>query len=140
MPINWLDAKPPLRRLPQHPIAGAETMKTTARLSAFLAFVLVGAFVAAYRSHGAAIDAYLHTSHLHVMDWALLLFGSLAVAGITYKLLTQPETFDWRGGVWLIVGAFMIYAALGDNASFKEAACQILNSHHGYKSSSPCYQ
>jgi hypothetical protein len=113
-------------------------MSITARLLAFLAAVLVGAFVTAYKYHGAAIDAWLHTSHLHVMDWVLLLFGSLIVGALAYSLLTQPDNFDWRGGFWLVMGAFMIYAALGNNASLKETACRVLSSRH-HNWSSPCY-
>jgi hypothetical protein len=112
-------------------------MSTTARLLAFLAAFLVAVFATAYRYHGATIDGYLHTSHLHVMDWVLLLFGSGVVGSLAYSLLMQPDTFDWRGSFGLIVGGFMIYAALGNNPSLKEAACQFLSSHRNW--SSPCY-
>jgi hypothetical protein len=118
--------------------AGAEKMNTTARLASFLAALLVGLFVAAYRYHGATIDAYLHTSHLHVMDWVLLIFGSLCVGGLTYNFLTQPDAFDWRGGLWLIIGGAMIYAALGGNPWLKEETCQMLSSRHHYYDH-PCY-
>lgn len=57
-------------------------MSATAKVLAFLAAFVVGAFATAYRYHGAAIDAYLHTSHLHVQDWVLLIFGSLCVGGL----------------------------------------------------------
>lgn len=113
-------------------------MSTTARLSAFLAAALVGIFAAAYRHHGVAIDAYLHTSHLHVMDWVLLLFGSLLMGGLAYGFWTQPDTFDWRWSFWFVIGGFMIYAALGNNASLKETACQILSGRHS-NGSTPCY-
>ena len=115
-------------------------MNTTAQLLAFLAAFAVGVFEIAYRHHEATIDAYLHTSHLHVTDWVLLLFGSLFVGGLTYSLLTQPDTFDWRGIFWLFIGGFMVYAALGHDPGLKEAACQILNSRHHGPWTSPCYQ
>ena len=119
-------------------IARAETMSTTARLLAFLAAFLVAVFAEAYRYHGATIDAYLHTSHLHVIDWVLLFFGSLVVGGLTYSFWTQPDNFDWRGSFWLIVGGVMIYAALGNNPALKEAACRMLSSRH-HNWSTPCY-
>jgi hypothetical protein len=109
---------------------GAEKMNTTARSASFLAAVLVGLFVTAYKYHGATIDAYLHTSHLHVMDWVLLIFGSLCVGGLTYNFWTQPDAFDWRGGFWLVIGAAMIYAALGGSPWLKEETCQMLASRH----------
>ena len=113
-------------------------MNTTARLASFLAVVLLGLFVTAYKYHGTTIDAYLHTSHLHVMDWVLLIFGSLCVIGLTYNFVTQPDAFDWRGGFWLIIGGVMIYAALGGSPWLKEQACQMLSSrHHHYDR--PCY-
>jgi hypothetical protein len=90
-------------------------MSTTARLLAFLAAFLVAVFAMAYRHHGVTIDAYLHTSHLHVTDWVLLLFGSLILGGLIYCLVTQPDTFDWRGGFWLVASGFTIYAVLGNN-------------------------
>ena len=113
-------------------------MSTTARLLAFLAAFLVAVFAMAYRHHAATIDAYLHTSHLHVTDWVLLLFGSLILGGLIYCLVTQPDTFDWRGGFWLVMGGVMIYAALGNNLVLKEAACQMLSSRH-HNWSTPCY-
>ena len=73
-----------------------------------LAGLLLAIFVDAYRYHGAAIDAYLHTSHLHVMDGVLLIFGSACVGGLTYSLFTQPDTFDGRGIFWLIIGGVMV--------------------------------
>jgi hypothetical protein len=112
-------------------------MSTTARLLAFLAAFLVAVFAMAYRHHGATIDAYLHTSHLHVTDWVLLLFGSFILGGLIYGLATQPDTFDWRGIFWLIMSAFMIYAALGNNPSLKEAACAMFVKRHY---TPPCYQ
>ena len=114
-------------------------MNTAAKLSAFFAAFLVGIFVVAYRHHGAAIDAYLHTSDLHATDWVLLVFGSLFVGGLTYSFVTQPDTCDWRGGFWFVISAFMICAALGNNPSSKEAACRLLNSRH-HVWTSPCYQ
>jgi hypothetical protein len=111
---------------------------TVMRLSVGLAALLVGCFTTAYRYHGAAIDAYLHTSHLHVMDWVLLLFGSLfCVGSLPYQLWTQPDTIDWRGAFWFVVGAFMIYAALGNNPTLKEAACRIFS--HPRVHTQPCY-
>jgi len=112
-------------------------MSTTARLLAFLAAFLVAVFAMAYRHHGVTIDAYLHTSHLHVTDWVLLLFGSFITGGAIYGLVTQPDTFDWRGIFWLIMGAFMICAALGNNPSLKEAACALFVKRHY---TPPCYQ
>jgi hypothetical protein len=113
-------------------------MSTTARLSALLAAFLVGVFVEAYRYHGPTIDAYLHTSHLHVMDWMLLLIGSLIPGRLIYDLVTQPDTLDWRRAYWFVASTFMIYAALGNNATLKEVACNIFSSHP-YHSSQPCY-
>jgi hypothetical protein len=113
-------------------------MSTTARLSALLAAFLVGLFVEAYRYHGPAIDAYLHTSHLHVMDWMLLLIGSLILGRLIYDLVMQPDTLDWRRAYWLVASAFMIYAALGNTTALKEVACNIFSSHP-YHSSQPCY-
>lgn len=113
-------------------------MNATAKLASFVAALLIGLFVTAYKYHGAAIDAYLHTSHLHVMDWVLLMFGSLCVGCLTYSLFTQPDAFDWRGYFWLIVGGTMIYAALAGSPWLKEQTCQILSSrHHHYEQ--PCY-
>ena len=62
-------------------------MNATAKLWAFLAAFLVGSFATAYKYHGATIDAYLHTSHLHVQDWLLLMFGSL---GTPQNLAVRP--------------------------------------------------
>ena len=115
-------------------------MNTTAKLSAFFAALLVGVFATTYRYHGATIDAYLNTSHLHVTDWLLLIFGSLFVGCVAYRFLQQPDTLDWPGGFWFIMGGVMIYAALGHDPGLKEAACQILNSRHHGVWSSPCYQ
>lgn len=113
-------------------------MSTTARLVSFLAALLLGFFVTAYRYHGATIDAYLHTSHLHVMDWVLLGFGSLCVGCLSYSFWTQPDAFDWRGGFWLVMGGVMIYAALGGSPWLKEEACQMLGSRHSHYDH-PCY-
>jgi hypothetical protein len=136
-----LDAKASVEKSSTtHDHAGAEEMNTTAKLSAFLAGLLVGIFATAYKYHGATIDAYLHTSHLHVTDWLLLIFGSLFVGGVAYSFLQQPDTFDWRGSFWFIMGGVMIYAALGGDPGLKEAACQILNNRHHGVWSSPCYQ
>jgi hypothetical protein len=118
--------------------AGAGKMGITARLVAFLAAFLVGTFVIADRHHGAAIDAYLHTGHLHVMDWVLLIFGSLCVVCLTYSFWMQPDDFDWRGGFWLVVGGVMIYAALGGDPWLKEGACRMLSSRHNHYEQ-PCY-
>jgi hypothetical protein len=106
------------------------------RLSVGLAAFLVACFTTAYRYHGAAIDAFLHTGHLHVMDWVLLLFGLACVGCFTYQLWTQPDTIDGRGIFWLVMGAFIIYAALGNNPTLKEAACEIF-SHP--RTTSHCY-
>jgi hypothetical protein len=126
-----LDAKAPVEKSSTtRDHAGAEKMNTTAKLWAFLAALLFGVFVAAYRHHGATIDAYLHTSHLHVQDWELLFFGSLCVGGVAYSFLERPDTFDWLGSFWLIIGGVMIYAALGDDPWLKEAACWIVNDRH----------
>jgi len=114
-------------------------MSTTARLLAFLAAFLIAVSAMAYRHYGATIDAYLHTSHLHVTDWVLLLFGSLILGGLICGLVTQPDTFDWRGGFWLVASRFLIYAALGNNPALKEAACHIFSSRP-YHSSHPCYE
>jgi len=115
-------------------------MSTTAKALAFLAALLVGVFAAAYRHHGAAIDAYLHTSHLHVQDWLILIFGSLCVGGVAYSFFKQPDTFDWRGGFWLIIGGVMICAVLGNVPWLKEASCRIVDGRHHGAWSSPCYQ
>lgn len=114
-------------------------MNATAKLLAFSAALFVGAFAAVYRYHGAMIDAYLYTSQLHVMDWVLLFFGSACVGGIPYSFFKQPDTFDWRGVVWVIIGGAMIYAVLGDDPQLKETTCRMLSRHHGAWST-PCYQ
>jgi hypothetical protein len=120
-------------------IAGTGEMSTAAKLSGFSAAFFLAAFVTACGFHGAAIDAYLHVSHLQATDWVLLIFGSLFVAGLTYSFITQPDICDWRGGFWFVIGAFMICAALGDNPASKEAACRIINSRQHVWTSS-CYQ
>jgi hypothetical protein len=112
-------------------------MSTTARLLAFLAAFLVAVFVVAYRYHDAAIDAYLHLSQLHSADWVLLLLGSFFVGSLTYYLFTQPDNFDGRGIFWLVMGGFMIYAALGNNPSVKETACWMFVHRHY---TPPCYR
>ena len=115
-------------------------MSTTAKALAFLAALLVGVFATAYRHDGATIDAYLHTSHLHVQDWLLLIFGSLCVGCVAYSFFDQPDSFDWRWSVWLVIGGVMIYAELGDVSWLKEESCRIiLNPHHGAWTE-PCYQ
>jgi hypothetical protein len=53
--------------------------------------LLVGVFATAYKYHGATIDAYLHTSHLHVQEWLLLIFGSLFVGSVAYSFLKVPD-------------------------------------------------
>jgi drug/metabolite transporter (DMT)-like permease len=109
--------------------AGAGKM-TTARLLVFLAAFLFGLFVIAYRYHGAAIDAYLHISHLHPQDWLLLIFGSGCVGGIVYNFLNDPDTLDWRGSFWLIIGGLMIYAELGNVLWLKEGTCWMITRYH----------
>ncbi len=115
-------------------------MNITAKALAFLAALLVGVFATAYEHNGAAIDAYLHISHLHVQDWLLLIFGSLCVVGVAYSFLKQPDTLNWSGGFWLIVGAVMIYGVLGDVPWLKEASCRIVDGRHHGVWSHPCYQ
>lgn len=116
-------------------------MSPTANLLGALAGLLLAVLVGVYRYHGATIDAYLHTSHLHVMDWVLLIFGSLCVGGLTYSLFTQPDTFDGRGIFWLIIGGVMIYAALGNNLWLKEETCQMFlyKRYHYWSQQHPCY-
>jgi hypothetical protein len=112
-------------------------MGTTARFLTFLAAAFLAVvFAQAYKYHGAPIDAYLRTTHLHAMDWLLLLLGSFVLGSIAYGLLTEPDKFDWRAIIWLIMGGFMIYAALGNNASLKETACQLFVHRHY---TPPCY-
>ena len=113
-------------------------MSTTARLLAFLAAFLVAVFAMAYRHHGVTIDACLHTSHLHVTDWVLLLFGSLILGGLIYCLVTQPDTFDWRGASGSS-RAGSRSTPCSATTPLKEAACHIFSSHP-YHSSHPCYE
>jgi hypothetical protein len=115
-------------------------MNTTAKALAFLAALLVGVFAAAYRHDGATIDAYLHTSHLHVQDWVLLIFGSMCVGGVAYSFFQQPDDFDWRWGFWLVIGGVMSYAELGNVPWLKEASCRIVNGRHHAAWTEPCYQ
>ena len=113
----------------------------TKGILAFLAALLVGVFWSVYRHHGATIDAYLHTSHLHVQDWLLLMFGSLFVGGVAYSFLNRPDSFEWPSIVWLVIGGAMIYAEVADVPWLKEASCQIFNSrHHEAVWTEPCYQ
>jgi hypothetical protein len=89
-------------------------MNTTAKALAFLAALLVGVFATAYRNDGATIDTYLHTSHLHVQDWLLLIFGSLFAGGVAYSFLKQPDSFDWRWSVYGVSNAISPLSSLDD--------------------------
>ena len=115
-------------------------MSTTAKLLAFLAALLVGVFATAYRHDGAAIDAFFHTSHLHVQDWLILTVGSLCVGGVAYSFLKQPDRFDWRWSFWLAIGGIMLYAELANVPWLKEASCRIINARHHGAWTEPCYQ
>ena len=115
-------------------------MNTTAKTWAFLGALLVGVLAAAYGQYGPTIDSYLHTRHLHVQDWSILIFGSLCVGCVAYSFVMQPDTFDWRWSFWFVIGGVMIYAVLGDVAWLKEASCRIVDGRHHGAWSHPCYQ
>lgn len=114
-------------------------MSTMAKATALLAALVVAIVVAACTHHQAFADAYLRASQFNAQDWVILVFGSACVGGMAYSLWTQPDSFDWRGIFWLIVGGLMIYSVLGDVPWLKEQSCRITDSRH-HVWSSPCYQ
>ena len=115
-------------------------MSTTAKLLAFMAALLVGVFATAYRHDPTAIDAALHTSHLHVQDWLILFVGSACVGSVVYGLLWRPDSVNWGWSIWLVIGGVMIYAEVADVPWLKETSCKIINSRHHGPWTEPCYR